>query len=332
MDRSAIVKQFEDDEDSKYVRILSDILTTKRNKGRQLKSISELKKIYSIHEQAFDLKSFQYKFLRLIRSWVHLVLPVPALSQFNYGAVGSANTGGSKRTSRVVDDKENMNVIRDSDKKKKSPSVPTPASIRSPTRKQGNARSPTTSAAEEHRFDNALDDDDDDEPKPEARGDLKRKRNALMKNVKDPLDDCVADAQSARVCRDGDSDKVSDEPSKIQRPVNTPSFLRNKVSARSLKFHDSDSETSDDKGMKLSDVPERYKSKSNPQEIQIGYLCPKKRRAKFTDVEDNAIREGVRRFGAGKWSEIKVNYAVELKNRDTVQMKDRWRNMNNKER
>ncbi len=291
-----------------------------------MKSISEIKKIHLTHKQIFDLNSFQHKFLQLIRSWVALVLPIPTLCQFNYGTDRNSGDRDAKTSNIIVDNKENMNVISDSDIKKKSSSVATSASARSPTRKRGDVRSPTTSAAEEPILNNS--DDDEDEPEPEARGDLKRKRNTLMKNVKDPLEHCVAEAQSARVCRDDDTDEVSDVPNKRKRQLHTPSFRKEKESAHSLRFDDSDSDYSDEEGVKLSDIPKRYKSRSNPQEIQIGNFSMKKQRAKFTESEDNAIREGVSRFGAGKWTEIKVNYAVQLKSREPIQIKDRWRTLN----
>lgn len=316
--RSAIGKLFEDDEDSKYAWLLSDLLATKRNKGRQLKSIIEIKKIYLNHKQLFDLKRFQQKFLQLIRSWVKLVLPIPTLSQFNYGADRNSGNRDAKKFNIVVDNKEN------------SPSVAISVSARSPTRKRGVERSPTNSAAEEPIFNHSNDDENKHEPK--ARGDLKRKRNTLMKNVKDPLEHCVAEAQSARVCRDDDTDEERDVPKKRNRPIQTPSFRKEKASAHSLRFEDSDSDFSDEEGVKLSDIPKRYQSRSNPQEIQIGNFSIKKRRSKFTESEDNAIREGVDRFGAGKWTEIKVNYAVQLKGRDTIQIKDRWRTLNKQER
>ena len=332
--RSAIGQYFENIEDCKCARILRDLLAKKRiNKGRQLKSLSEIRKIYSAHKQVFDLKRFQQKFLQLIRSWVHLVLPVPTLSQFNYGAVDSSGSAGARKSTTVVDNKENMNGVSDNDNKKKSSTtVETSASARSSKLTRGGGKSPATSAVEEEPiFDNV--NDDEDESKPNARGDLKRKRNALMKNVKDPLKDCVAEAETARVVRGNDSDEVSDVPTNHlpsrgrKRVVTTPSMRKEKASAHSLRFSDSE-ESDKEEGVKLSAVPERFKSTKNPQEIQIGNFSPKKKRAKFTEVEDRAIREGVKRFGSGSWTEIKVNYAMELKNRGTVQIKDRWRTLN----
>lgn len=47
----------------------------------------------------------------------------------------------------------------------------------------------------------------------------------------------------------------------------------------------------------------------------------RRKRMRFTEVEKNAIRKGVRQFGFGKWSEIKSEYAVELRNRTNVNIK-----------
>jgi len=331
--RSAIGQYFENIEDCKCARILSDLLAKKRiNKSRQLKSLSEIRKIYSAHEQVFDLKRFQQKFLQLIRSWVHLVLPVPTLSQFNYGAVDTSGSGGARKSNTVVDNKKNMNGFSENNNNKKSNTDETSASARSSNRKKGEGKSPAHSAVEEDPIFDTVD-DDEDESKPKARGDLKRKRDALTKNVKDPFKECLAEAKTARLVRGNDSDEGSDVPtnhvpsSGRKRVVTTPSMRKEKASAHTLRFSDSE-ESDEDEGVKLSALPERFKSTNNPQEIQIGNFSPKKKRAKFTEVEDRAIREGVKRFGSGSWTEIKVNYAMELKNRGTVQIKDRWRTLN----
>jgi len=49
-------------------------------------------------------------------------------------------------------------------------------------------------------------------------------------------------------------------------------------------------------------------------------------RIKFSDSESVAIQSGIKKFGWGKWSVIKANYDV-LKNRTSVQIKDRARTM-----
>ena len=52
-----------------------------------------------------------------------------------------------------------------------------------------------------------------------------------------------------------------------------------------------------------------------------------KRRKKFTEEEDRAIKLGVERFGLGKWAKIKAYYSMSLGDRTSVQIKDRWRNL-----
>ncbi len=52
------------------------------------------------------------------------------------------------------------------------------------------------------------------------------------------------------------------------------------------------------------------------------------KRMKFTDSEDAAIRNGVERFGVGRWADIKSYYDTDLADRTSVQIKDRWRTLN----
>ena len=47
----------------------------------------------------------------------------------------------------------------------------------------------------------------------------------------------------------------------------------------------------------------------------------KRKRMRFSDVEKDCIREGVRLFGFGKWSQIKSEYGMELRNRTNVDIK-----------
>jgi hypothetical protein len=52
-----------------------------------------------------------------------------------------------------------------------------------------------------------------------------------------------------------------------------------------------------------------------------------KRGRTFTDREKNAIVVGVRRFGLGKWKEIKTTFGATLQHRSTVQIEDCFRTM-----
>ncbi|KAI8809728.1 hypothetical protein BJ742DRAFT_221896 [Cladochytrium replicatum] len=54
---------------------------------------------------------------------------------------------------------------------------------------------------------------------------------------------------------------------------------------------------------------------------------PRKMREFWTSEEDAALIAGVKRFGLGRWAQIKTLYAMELQRRGAVQIKDRWRNL-----
>jgi hypothetical protein len=84
--------------------------------------------------------------------------------------------------------------------------------------------------------------------------------------------------------------------------------------------------------LKISQVPERLKraedSKPAPINIQLpGQQSGPAKRKRFTAEEDQAILTGVERFGAGKWTEIKSTFPMELRDRNTVQIKDRYRTL-----
>lgn len=56
----------------------------------------------------------------------------------------------------------------------------------------------------------------------------------------------------------------------------------------------------------------------------------KQKRVPFSNEEKTAIRRGVEKFGIGHWSEIKSEYAVILRNRTSVNIKEGYRTMKNK--
>jgi len=340
---SAIEEQFGDAEDNKYARILNDLLEVNkkinlptRYGGLHLKSFSEIKNIYAAHAREFDLERFQYKFLQLIRRWTDLVLPVPELTKLNYGSTNGSSDNITRKPMATVDNKENIHAPG-ADVGNTPSSFAASTSGRQQQRKsqKGDHRKPPP-AAIDTSFENEVDDDiessseEEKEETMDAKEVLKRKRKALMKNVKDPLDNCVEIAQSARTRQKvGESSESEDESSsKGDKAVKTPSFRKQKKSAHQIKFDSSDSEGED---MALSEVPARLKTAKHgytPPEIPVRRKFPTvKKRVRFTEVEDRAIRNGVVKFKVGKWAEIKSHYAMELRNRDTGQIKDRWRTM-----
>jgi hypothetical protein len=84
-------------------------------------------------------------------------------------------------------------------------------------------------------------------------------------------------------------------------------------------------------GVALSDIPTRYATpKYQPSVIHVSPKVSRSKRNKFTEAENDAIRKGVEKFGAGNWAQIKSasEFAMVLRNRSSVNIKDRWRNMN----
>lgn len=51
------------------------------------------------------------------------------------------------------------------------------------------------------------------------------------------------------------------------------------------------------------------------------------RRRLFTDEEKQAIRDGINIYGVGKWADIKAHFAIVLRHRTSVQIKDCFRTM-----
>mmetsp|Transcript_24540 Transcript_24540/g.44258 ORF Transcript_24540/g.44258 Transcript_24540/m.44258 type:complete len:248 (+) Transcript_24540:965-1708(+) len=167
-----------------------------------------------------------------------------------------------------------------------------------------------------------------------ARDNLRTKTKALMKNLNDPLDSCVAMAASARTREEVDVSDSDDDPSNDgAKRVKTPNFRKKKKSRHKVVF---DSDESEGEAAALSEVPARYRSPTTKRtarrEICVSRKnSPRRKRFPFTDEEKNAIIDGARRFGVGKWAEIKSfrDYKDTLRNRSTVQLKDKWRTMEN---
>lgn len=325
-------------DNSKHAQLLTSLLVTTKKRGMKgrfhLKSFDEIKDIYVTNMRLFDLARFQNTFLKLIRSWSEMVLPVAELTKLGYGcttpAVGTHN-------------KENIS------------SLGSAFATRTTNQQHEQKKRPIDQAGndkpEEEEEEKDVGDDDGEGEKEDNLGRLKRTREALMKNVEDPLDACVAKAKSART-----RSTTRHVTAESESTVSTPSFLKKKKSSYKIAFSDSDNEDDDDnakgkaeettvemddledsaeeeEGVKLSKVPERFKPNVDvaPKKIAVSKATkPKQGKRKwFTDSEDAAIRNGVERFGAGKWSDIKSYYHIDLADRTAVQIKDRWRTLNN---
>lgn len=349
---------FGDSDDSKYKQILTSLLGVNKQRNRTtryggvcLKPFDEIKEIYLANSREFDLKRFQLKFIKLVRLWSGMVLPVPELSRLGYGTPGiRGNRGGTSSSTQPMmelsENKENINDAdyEDDDAKEKAASGASQIQQLLRTKKPKAA----TGAAKDEmlRNDDAKlefgNDDDrllseiDSEENEGALENLSRKRKAMMKNVKDPLEDCLAVAESART-RQRKSPEKKERLSAGGTKMTKSTLYQKKKSAHKVVFSDSEASDDDedkDNDIAMSNVPDRYKQpkraepapRAVPVQVARGQAAVKKRK-KFTDTEDNAIKLGVERFGHGNWAEIKSYYCIDLKERSAVQIKDRYRTL-----
>ena len=129
------------------------------------------------------------------------------------------------------------------------------------------------------------------------------------------------------------SDSEDDDvPGKVRSKAQKGKVEEGKAEEDAFETDDLVDSEEEDEGVKLSSVPERFKSALPEKEkVTVSKASgPKKgkRRKKFTEAEDEAIREGVAKLGAGNWRDIKSYYHLDLADRTAVQIKDRWRTLN----
>lgn len=188
---------------------------------------------------------------------------------------------------------------------------------------------------------------------------LQRSRARLNENVEDPLAEAVAAASRARRSRkrkqpepipseENSENEESDENNsgegraftgriktikkkKHKRsPIARGTMLEKKKSATRLEFtpeKGSDSENIEDPDQEddvLPDVKKRAKaaSPSPSKKLKSQEKMYDGRRA-WTDAEKNAVKEGISRFGLGKWAVVKKEYFMTLKFRTSGQIKVR---------
>ncbi|CAJ1961641.1 unnamed protein product [Cylindrotheca closterium] len=203
---------------------------------------------------------------------------------------------------------------------------------------------------------NEAEDSDDGEEEEEETEDqaaavqnLRSSRARLMDSVDDPLEEAVAAASKASTPRGGRraATKIPAEPeeeedvkpeaknssSKKRKRKGGEELLKKKKSATQMSFDDDDDEDIPDpsEDTLLSDLPERAAAstpkkspKTSPKRTQIKQYAG--RRA-WNDQEKNAIKQGIRELGTGKWAQIKERWKVTLQYRTSGQIKDCYRTM-----
>jgi hypothetical protein len=161
---------------------------------------------------------------------------------------------------------------------------------------------------------------------------LRKDRAALNnKHGVDPLADSLAVAAGAQgVARKRTHDEVDDEVRDDDERGGK--LLEKKRTATRLPFDTDDDEEREN--LKLSALPALAKSNARsparglpPDEGVFNASGQVRRRRFWTEEETIAVKEGTKRHGIGKWAEIKAAYEYILRNRTSVQIKDKYRTM-----
>lgn len=282
----------------------------------------------------FDLENFQQKYVKLIRRWADTALPIPNLVKCGYGKTVQQDDEEEEEVEEAItSDKENFEFEDARDEFSQSAASSNEPQTKQPARKRnksGEDSKPNSKSQNEAQA--FLDVPDIEEEKESKMKQLKRKRDSFGKKVKDPIDESVALAASLPV-----REKTSSAKKSRLAIGGGKETMRNlyekKKSAMQLKWNDTDDESSSDEDdeLKMSKVPDRLKvkeeSKPAAQPIQVAASSRPGKRKRFTKEEDDAIMKGIERFGPGQWANIKSHYPMELKDRSTVQIKDRYRTL-----
>jgi hypothetical protein len=298
-----------------------------------------------LEEKPFDLNYVQEKIERLVQRWKIEVFgnEYPTLVHVGYNIPVGSEIAAELLTPRGfrMGPVEELKSPPSSTKRRSGRVDP---SLSTPRRR----KPPPHAAAQQHGDDDELfvdaktDHDDAKQPaKTQAELEELRKDRAAFntKHGDDPLADSLTAAAGAQgVARKRTHDEVDDDDEGGDSHERDSNLLDKKKSAIRLKFQDDDIEDDDDEeddlgNVTLSDLPNRAKAKAkSPARLppDQGVFTPEGRVQKrrfWTDEETMAVKDGVRRYGTGKWAEIKSHHEHILRNRTSVQIKDKWRTM-----
>lgn len=172
---------------------------------------------------------------------------------------------------------------------------------------------------------------------------MRRARHSLRDTAEDPFPETYEAASGAAPVLHKKRAVKMEEGNHAEDPAAKRSKGSPHKKTRGSKIEFSSSEESDDRiadhnddrsgneerldKINLSELPKHHSFSNaatpqrNNRNHSLDALSGGKKRRRFTEGEKNAIREGVRRLGTGKWAEIKVAYASILSNRTNVQIK-----------
>ncbi|GMH68310.1 hypothetical protein TrRE_jg5718 [Triparma retinervis] len=110
------------------------------------------------------------------------------------------------------------------------------------------------------------------------------------------------------------------------------------LNGKKITFDDSDV-SSDEEEETVVETPSKGSAKKRTQGKNklsphkqgvspMSYGRKKQKRRPWSQEEEACIRAGVERYGEGHWAKIRDDYSKILEGRNSVNIKDKWRNMN----
>ncbi|TRY56611.1 hypothetical protein DNTS_003519 [Danionella cerebrum] len=122
-----------------------------------------------------------------------------------------------------------------------------------------------------------------------------------------------------------ETEKSDDTPSTTQSTK--PKHKRKLLSQRRSGPWGANSIKKEEATLKRTNVYNILSTSSVPLKMETPTRSPTKARRKWTYEEDQRLKAGVRKFGVGHWKEILNEF--DFGNRTGVNLKDRWRNLQN---
>jgi hypothetical protein len=285
-----------------------------------------------LEERPFNLNYIQEKIEALIQRWNSEVFgnEYPTLIHLRYGIPMGSEISEMLSTPRQARRSSAEQLQRTG---RVDPSLSTPQRKRPP-------HATAQQHGDDERFFDARTDQDNGKQPAKTQAELEelRKDRAALntKHGDDPLAKSLTAAAGAQgVARKRNHDEADDDDEDGDGHERDSKLLEKKSSAIRLQFQDDVDDDDDDEdepgNVTLSDLPNRAKAKAkSPARLapDQGIFTPTgrvHRRRFWTEEETIAVKEGVRTLGTGRWAEIKSDHEYILRNRTSVQIKDKWR-------
>jgi hypothetical protein len=286
----------------------------KKDKRGTFRSPSTIRKLLNDPKKPMSYAFILNRVNKLIRSWAEKVLPKPILAEKYYddakvGAAEAAAAAAAAMTSEANNKSESDHVRALGRLQRARARLDDRVEDPLPEVLAAATRAKRKRTKQKYQSEDDEDKDDEDDSDSSSKGELiKRNKNQLL------------------------------SPSKSKRSRNRSPRARGKLldkkkTAIRLGFTPEEAGESDDENIEdpeeeeevLSQVKKRTITVKSPGSSakKMGKSQQKKyegRRA-WTDVEKNAVKEGIQNFGIGKWAVIKEGNALILRNRTSGQIK-----------